>query len=196
MIKPLVVGRDIRKWAVDYKNKWLIYMHHGIDADRLPAVLAHLRHFKEQLESRATNQRWYELQQPQRRYVPAFEQPKIVFPDIAKQSRFAFDTTGAYLGNTAYIIPKNDPFLLGVLNSRAVEALYIVISAQVRGGYLRFIRQYAERIPVPNAPGPDRTAIAELAERCVAARGQGPEVAAWEAEIDARVARLYGLVVE
>ena len=39
----------------------------------------------------------------------------------------------------------------------------------------------------------DRAAIEVLAQNCLAAKGQGPQVAEWEAEINARVAKLYGL---
>jgi len=44
----------------------------------------------------------------------------------------------------------------------------------------------------PAAPAA-RQAIAQLAQQCVDAQGQGAQVAAWEAEIDERVARLFGL---
>ena len=50
-----------------------------------------------------------------------------------------------------------------------------------------------DQIPIPNASPAERNAIADLAQKCLDVRGQGPDVAAWEAEIDARVARLYGL---
>lgn len=43
------------------------------------------------------------------------------------------------------------------------------------------------------APADERTAIAALPQQCLDARGQGPQVKQWEAEIDERVARLYGL---
>lgn len=111
------------------------------------------------------------------------------------RTRFAIDLKGAYAANTGYFIPINDLYLLGVLNSAPVESFYREpkLNAQIRGGYLRFFKQYVEQIPIPNASSVERTAIADLAQRCLDARGQGPEVAAWEAEIDARVAWLYGL---
>lgn len=65
------------------------------------------------------------------------------------------------------------------------------MSAQVRGGYLRFFRQYVEQIPIPNAPAADRDAIAELVRKCLDAQGVG--CGEWEAEIDGRTAALYGL---
>ncbi len=191
LIKPFLTGKNIRKWDADTADKWLLYMHHGISVSDLPTVIEHLEPFREELEGRATKQEWYELQQPQMRYAPAFERPKIVFPDIAKSLRFAFDTTGAYLGNTAYFVAADDLYLLALLNSSAVERFYVELSAQIRGGYLRFFRQYVEQIPIPDARAADRDAIAELVQKCLDAKGVGCEE--WEAEIDGRVAALYGL---
>jgi len=191
VIKPFLTGRGIRKWDADAQDKWLIYMNHGVRTSHLPAVVEHLEPFRRELEGRATKQEWYELQQPQARYAAAFEKPKIVFPDIVKRPRFALDTTGAYSGDTTFLIPVADLYLLGLLNSASVENFFIEVGATVRGGYLRFKRQYVEQIPIPDAPAADRDAIAELVRKCLDAKGVGCEE--WEAEIDGRVAALYGL---
>jgi hypothetical protein len=47
------------------------------------------------------------------------------------------------------------------------------------------------RHPIPTASAAERSAIEGLVEKCLAARGEN--CGAWEAEINARVARLYGL---
>ncbi|MDR9405244.1 MAG: Eco57I restriction-modification methylase domain-containing protein, partial [Halothece sp. Uz-M2-17] len=102
IIKPLVVGKDIKKWSVDYKDQYLIYMYHGIDIEPFPAVIEHLQTYKERLENRATKQNWYELQQPQMRYSIFFDSEKIIFPDIAKKARFAIDVKYSYISDTSY----------------------------------------------------------------------------------------------
>jgi hypothetical protein len=101
-----------------------------------------------------------------------------------------------YMGDTTFFMPTNDIFLVGILNSSIIASFFASLGAQVRGGYLRFKRQYVEQIPIPDAPAAERKAIATLAQQCVEAKGQGAQVAACEAEIDARVARLYGLSEE
>ena len=53
-----------------------------------------------------------------------------------------------YCANTAYIVPVDDKFLLGILNSSLVQYYYSKISSSIRGGYFRFIRQYLETIPI------------------------------------------------
>ena len=186
------MGKDIGKWRVDYKDRWMIVTRIGVDIKRYAPVLAHLEQWQAALETRwDKGNHWWELRSCD--YYAAFDGPKIVFPDIAKEPRFAFDTTGAYLGNTGYVIPLDDKYLLGVLNSSAVKHFYISISAQVRGGYLRFIRQYVEQIPIPQASPADRATIAALVQQCLDAQGKGQGILAWEAEINERVARLYGL---
>jgi len=191
IIKPFLTGKNIRKWHADTQDKWLLYMHHDVNISGMEAIITHLKPFREDLEGRATKQEWCELQQPQMRYASAFEKSKIVFPDIAKRPRFALDYTGAYSGDTTFLIPADDPYLLGLLNSSAVENLFIEIGATVRGGYLRFKRQYVEQIPIPNARAAEREEISALVEKCLEAKGVGCEE--YEREIDERVAKLYGL---
>jgi hypothetical protein len=134
--------------------------------------------------------KWYEIQDNVA-YHAVFGSPKIVFPDIAKRPRFAYDPTGSYVGDTTFVVVADDLYLTGLLNSSAVESFFIEIGATVRGNYLRFKDQYVQQIPIPNAPGTDREAIAELVQKCLDAKGVGCEK--WEAEIDGRVAALYGL---
>ena len=204
LIKPLVMGRDIRRWAIEYEERWLIFTRRGVDFRSYPSIHKHLSQWRKQLEPKPPgwdnskkwpgrkpgSYKWYEIQD-EVAYFAQFEQPKIVFPDIAKEPRFAFDERRTYLGNTAYIIPVNDLYLLAVLNSQCVEDYYTELSAQVRGGYLRFIRQYVEQIPIPQASDTDRGAIGALTKKCLDAKGVDCE--AWEREIDERVSALFGL---
>lgn len=193
IIKPFLVGRNIRKYHANIRDKWLLYMYRGVDVSNLDAVLEHLELFRDRLEKRATKQEWYELQQPQMKYAAAFKQPKIVFPDIAKRPRFAFDSAGSFIGDTTFMIATEDLYTLGVLNSSIVENFFVEIGATVRGGYLRFKTQYVEHIPIPDAPAADREAIADLVQGCLDTKGVGREEQ--EREIDERVAKLYGVDV-
>jgi hypothetical protein len=190
-IKPFLTGKDIRRWSSEPSGRWLLYLPHGVDVAGYAAILHHLRPFKEKLERRATKQRWYELQQPQERFVSIYEKPKIVFPDIAKGTRFTLDEDGQFIANTAYAIATDDRYVLGVLNSATVETVYRNMSAQIRGGYLRFFTQHVERIPIPKASMSDRKQIADLVEECLRRKGQLCQDI--ESEINDRVAALFGV---
>ncbi len=151
IIKPLLNGRDIRKYQINYGNKHLIYAYHGVEIARFPAVEEHLRSFRQRLEKRATKQEWYELQQPQYRFSEYMDNPKIIFPDIGTTTRFALDTTGFYGTNTTYYLPVTDKFLLGILNSRLGQFYFVQVCAGLEGtgdNYLRFFGQYLSGFPV------------------------------------------------
>lgn len=152
IIKPLLNGRDVRRYQLEYKNIFLIYTYHGINIKKYPAVEAHLRPFKHRLEKRATKQAWYELQQPQLRFAPFMDGEKIIFPDIATAPRFALDEVGYYGSNTIYFIPRRDLYLLALLNSRVGHFYFSVVCAGLEGKnetYLRFFGQYLEGFPLP-----------------------------------------------
>lgn len=194
VIRPLVVGDDIRKWHIRPRDRWLIGTRIGVDIKRYPAIFAHLKQWQEELEKRwDKGEHWWELRACA--YYDAFDKPKIVFPDIAKKPRFTFDRSGAYLANTAYIIPVDDLFLLGLLNStpvwRFAEQTFSCLGDPEKGGRFRFIYQSMEKIPIPDASDADKQAISALVQKCLDARGVDCE--AWEREIDERVSALYGL---
>lgn len=197
IIKPLVVGDDVRKWSILPRRRWLLYMYHGIDAEEIPAVIEHLRPYKDRLEARATKQQWYELQQPQMAYVQAFNSPKIIYPEIASSPRFAFDRSAMFPNNKAFVIPTTDLYLLGVLNSAPAWA-YLKSKCSVLGdadrrGRLELRAIYMSKLPIPRASDGDRAAIADLAQRCLDSSKPSKELTDCEREIDERVAALYGV---
>lgn len=194
-IKPLVIGDDIRKWTVSEKNRYLLYMHHGIDIKDLTAVINYLKPYQQRLEQRATKQAWYELQQPQMRYSTEFTQHKIVYPIIAKEPRFTLDKSGAFMNDATFSIPTNDLFLLGILNSASVwsylKQICAVLGDSDKGGRLNMKAIYLNKLPIPNTNEINRKSISKLVQKCLDAKGVGCE--AWEKEIDVRVVKLYGL---
>ncbi len=215
VIKPWLRGRDIKRWRVDWCGLYVIYIRNGGDAGvthpwenirietdardlfrkTYPAIHDHLSQFEPALRKRQDQGRfWWELRACA--YYEAFEKPKIVYPDIAKRPEFVFDFEGRYGGNTLYIIPTNELFLLGVLNSPVVHFFYSKISSTVRGGYFRFIATYMSQIPIPNANSEQRETMESLVRQLLDARGMGPQVAAWERELNEIVYRLYDLTEE
>ena len=196
IIKPLIVGDVVRKWHIDQRGQWIIAAAIGVNISKYPAIYKHLQEWRTRLAARSDQGNyWYELRSCV--YYDAFEKPKIVFPDIAKDSRFTLDSSGAYVDMTAFVIPQKDLYLLGVLNSSLVwqylRQTAAVLGDAEKGGRLRLKRIYMRSLPIPNAPTTDHTAITALTQKCLDAKGQGANVAQWEAEIDERVARLYGL---
>lgn len=168
IIKPFVVGRDIKRYRVDFQERYIILTRIGTPIERYPAIFAHLQRFQSKLEARwDKGNHWWELRSCD--YYEEFEKPKIIFPDIAKSSQFAIDSNGFYTANTTYIMPteSNQFYLVALLNSPLIEFFFQSISAFIRGDYLRFIFQYVTQIPIRSiaftTPQEERTALVNKA---------------------------------
>jgi hypothetical protein len=176
LIKPLVVGDDIRHFEIHSRQRYLLYMSHGLDIRRYPAIERHLSEFRSDLKKRATDQAWYELQQPSPALVPLLERPKIIYPIIGKEPRFVLDEDGFYLNDKAFLLPTGDWYLLAVLNSTpAFEHLKTVCSIlgdESKGGRLEFRAIYMETLPVPDAPAKDREKVGALAQEAQRLHGE------------------------
>lgn len=182
LIKPVLFGSSIRRYSVPPSNEFLIYTPHDTDISKYPSIAERLSTYRalppakdgkpRGLDFRAANPKWYELQQPQTAYVPHFESPKVVYPDIAMEARFAYDDSGAYLEMTCFGVAGADHYLLGVLNSST--ALWYLRNkvAKIMGGFLRFKAQYLEMLPIPDASEADRKQVGGLARQAQALHGE------------------------
>jgi len=150
LIEPLTKGTDISRYRVADRDRYLIYAYQGVDVDSYPAIRNHLAEYRGQIGATATDEGWYELQQPQEEYRDFFENPKIVYPDISKECSFAMDTAGQYPANTCYFIPSDSYALLAVLNSSPVNWYYQYVTSEYRGGYQRSFTHAIREIPLPS----------------------------------------------
>lgn len=167
VIKPLITGDDVRRYEIHYRGLHLLYMNHGINIKRYPALRRHLEPYRNQLEARATQQAWYELQQPQAAYTRLFDKPKIMYPEIGKHSRFVMDAHGYFCNNKVFALSGADWYLLGVLNSASafdyLKGTCSVLGDEMKGGRLEFRTIYMEKLPIPDAPTNERETVARLA---------------------------------
>ena len=203
IIKPWLRGKDVKRWQVNWARLHVIFPRRGIKIEDYPAVKAYLSQFKKQLTPgiaggrKAGSYQWYEIQD-NTAYYSEFEKPKIVYPDIAVSPQFAYDESGAYGGNTMYIVPTKEMWLLGLLNSKAVFWFYTKTSTQIRGGFVRFIAQYVSQIPIPAIKPAQKASISKIVDQTLAAKRTDPDadVSALENEIDQLVYLLYNLTPE
>ena len=209
IIKPFLAGRDIKRYQTPVVDKYLIFSRRGIVIADYPAVLNYLMQFKERLMPcpkdwegkwkgrKQGTYKWYELQDAVD-YYSEFEKPKLTLPDIAVKNQVTLDLIGSYCVNTAYIIVSEKKGLLAILNSTLVLYFYGNITSSIRGGYLRFIRQYLEQIPIATLTLEQNSQLETLTNQILTAKATDPtaDTAAAEAEIDRLVYALYGLTPE
>jgi hypothetical protein len=183
LIKPFAQGTHLRPWYIEPSGEFLIFTRRGTPIEDYPSIRAYFEQFKKHLEPKPDDwqgtekwsgrkpgpYQWYEIQDSVD-YWPALEETKIVWPDICKLPRFSLDRGKRFLGNTAFCIPTDDFYLLGVLNSWATW-FFLSKTAQplrLRGDrwQYRLFTQFTENIPIPEASDADRALIAGLAELC------------------------------
>lgn len=169
ILKPLIRGRDVKRWNIDYQNLYLIFTRQGIDINKYPAIKNYLMQYKERLTpgvkgGRASGSyKWYEIQATIS-YYQFFERPKIIYPDIFEKPSFVIDKNNLYIVNTLYFISTEELWLCGLLNSSIFEWFYSFISNKIRGGYLRAFTDYMEQIPIPKAEEKEKKVIEKLVE--------------------------------
>lgn len=211
LIKPFLAGRDIKRYQVPKTDNYLILVKNGQTnemrgkkdpwewlSETYPAVANYLSQFEKKAKARYDQgEYWWELRACA--YYDEFEKPKIMLPDISLRGNFAFDESGGkYLANTAYMIESDELKLLGILSSSVTDFFYRNISSSYRGGYLRFIYQYLEQIPIPETDDKHDKFLSEKVSQILTAKKENPEAdtTKLEAEIDRLVYELYGLSEE
>jgi hypothetical protein len=212
IIKPWLRGRDIRKWKAEWAGLYLINIPSSankrwpwsnaktekkardIFKQTYPAIHDHLSQWEDKLRKRDDQGKfWWELRSCI--YYSEFERPKIIYPDIAKSPKFTWDESKALLGNTAYIIPTDEIWLTGLLNSSLIWWFYHHMSSTIQSGYVRFIAQYMEQIPIPKISGTQQASFVKLVQKAFS-NFESPDVPRLEEEIDQLVYKLYNLTPE
>ena len=176
IIVPLAKGDDVRKWHIRDKGRWLILTKTGVPIKRYPAIFAHLKKWEKELKARKDQgNQWWELRTCS--YYDVFSNPKIVYPEIARESRFALDSGSIYPLKTVFSMPSSDRFLLGVLNSKAtwhyLKNTCSSLGDPEKGGRLLMQAIYLETLPIPSATPEQQTTLANLVERILAATKVG-----------------------
>ena len=163
ILKPFLHGQDLRRWHVDTPHQWLIFTHRRIAINDYPAILKHLEKYREPLSKRKGKQEWYELP-VSIGDAERFAQPKLVCPDTYNHQTFAVDTAGYYYGKTSYLIPTEETWLCGLLNSRTVEWFYSQVSKQLTIDPLRARSGYIQQIPIPDLMSTQKALITKLVD--------------------------------
>ena len=171
VLKPFLHGRDIRRWQVARPDSWLIFTSRRIEINRYPAIQKHLEKYRSALSKRAGKQKWYELPAT-KSDAEHFTQTKLVCPNSYDHQTFAVDTDGFYCGDTCYLIPTEETWLCGLLNSRAVEWFYSQASNQLTGDYLRARSRYMQEIPIPDLTSTQKAVIGKIVDYLIYLQGQ------------------------
>lgn len=130
LIRPILRGRDIKRYDYEWAGLWLINIHNGygakprINIDNFPKLKLYLDKFEPKLSKRSDRGATpYNLRNCA--YLEEFEKEKILCARMVQSPKFAYDTNNNIPDNTAYCITgANLKFLLAFLNSIGVYKIF------------------------------------------------------------------------
>ena len=160
IIRPILRGKDIKRYGYDFADLYLINTHNGvkekgikpINIEDYPAIKAHLDSYYSQLEARADQgDTPYNLRNCA--YIEDFSKQKIIYPDISEKLNFQIIEEEIYFNNTIYFITSETEdldYLLKFLNSNLIDWYYKTLSVQLGEKAVRMFTIYVLNIPIPN----------------------------------------------
>ena len=157
LIRPILRGRDIKRYGYNWADLWLINTHNGIkgklpriDVEEYTAIKAHLDQYWPKLKNRADKgDTPYNLRNCA--YLDLFFQPKICWKAVGKNLAFAIVESGTFLTAPASFISAGqfNEYILAFLCSN-VGTYFIYKNSDTTGaGDIMLNIQSLIRFPVP-----------------------------------------------
>ena len=205
LIKPVLRGRNLKKWKTKSTGYYLIFTRQGIDIEQYPAIKQYLNQYREELEPKQSrgqkhgramgNYKWYEIQ-ANTAYYRDFDNPKIFYTETAKSLYGCYDTTQTFGLKTTYFISTSDLSLLAILNSQLFDWYarhkFQSLNDPWAGGRLIFKKVSMKNVPIANRSTAQKAVLTDLVEQ-ILADPESDGVREIEKKIDELVYQLYGL---
>lgn len=204
LLKPLTTHHIARRFKVLASDRpiQILYPHEvvqrrrAVDLERYPRSQSYLEAHRAALEGRKyvieAGREWYEIWVPQD--PDAWDQPKLIFRDIAEEPTFWIDLDGSVVNGDCYWLICQNPAQTDLLwlaaavgNSTFIERFYdLRFNNKLYAGRRRFITQYVEKFPLPDPNSHLGKAIIAKAKR-IYDRTPSPEATHLQTEMDAMV---------
>lgn len=188
VLKPFLRGRDVKRWRVEFADQYLIRIESSEnvghpwsgkpdkDAERsfaktYPAIHKYFETMRKDLIKRYDQGRYFwELRSCD--YWREFEQPKILYQEIATYQAFAWDDSGAYTNNKTFLIPGASRLALTVLNSPVSWWFLDKVASKLQGGAYAMQTPYVGQVPICPATAEQQCQCEQLAEALIWLHGR------------------------
>jgi hypothetical protein len=205
ILKPILRGRDLKKYSFDYQKLYLICTHNGLKKrlNRIdvvkdyPTLLEHhFSKYQHQLEIRHNKgDHWTNIRSCA--YLEDIEKEKIIWGELSDRPKFAFDETGVFYPDATlfFMVGKDLKYLLAILNSKLGEWYFNQIATTSGMGTNRWKKYKIEQLPIKVAPETAQKPIIALVEAILAQKKVDSSVSTADLEgmIDRLVYELYDL---
>jgi adenine-specific DNA-methyltransferase len=158
IVRKVLSGKDIKRYKYRWNDDWVIstFPSLKLDINEYPRVEKYLSTFRKRLAQsgekgsrKKTKHKWFETQDTIA-YYEKFEEPKIVWGNLATSAQFAIAPAGMYINAPSPLITPAENYLLGILNSKLAD-FYIRLLGVVRaGGYFEYKPMFVEQLPIPS----------------------------------------------
>ncbi|NUO20419.1 Eco57I restriction-modification methylase domain-containing protein [bacterium] len=203
LIKPLIRGREIKRWVVEFEDTYLINTHNGLTRENIPrvnvvrdhpSIFSHLKKYQEQLTIRRDQgDHWTNLRNCA--FFKDFDKPKIVWIVLSDKPKFAYDIEGFFTNDsTFFMVGNNLKYMLAVLNSSLTEWYFSALAPTSGMGTTMWKKAYLENIPIKEADGATVTAVENLVDYIICERksnGASAPYYFFERVVNAAVYELY-----
>ncbi len=155
LIRPILRGRDIKRYGYEWAGLWLIATHNGIKGqlerihiEDYPAVKAHLDKYWDEISKRSDKgDTPYNLRNCA--YWGDFLKPKIVYPNMTKYMPFVYDEKRYVTNQKCFIITGELlPYLAAFLNSSLFKFCFRDSFPELQGGTREMSKIFFDKIPV------------------------------------------------
>ena len=178
LIRPILRGRDIKRYGYNWANLWLINTHNGIRGklervhiEDYPAIKAHLDQYWDRISKRADKgDTPYNLRNCA--YLEDFSKPKIVWGEISDRSKFAYESDGLCVpeATTFLMIGKDLPYLLCMLNSPLAEWFFSKVGTTTGVGTVRWKKYTILELLIPRPNKNTLNTTERLVDDCIKSR--------------------------
>jgi adenine-specific DNA-methyltransferase len=203
IIRPILRGRDIKRYTHDFADLWIIatFPSLKIDIERYPAIKEHLLGFgygrlNQSGESGArkkTNNQWFETQDSIM-YWEDFSKQKIIYPEITKFLNFYHDTSGFYVNNKCFILTGTHIYYLtAFLNSSLFKFCFKNNFPELLGGTRELRKIFIEEVPIVEIDDTIEAKCEGLINKIYLLRSNHMSTKYIEEELDDLIFNLYNL---
>jgi len=155
LIRPILRGRDIKRYGYVNNGLYLINTHNGIrgklpriDINDYPAVKAHLDQYWERIANRADKgDTPYNLRNCA--YLEDFNKPKITWGNLNLQGTYAYAPKGMFINAPSPFIATDNIAILHILNSKIADYYIRSLGVTRNGGYFEYKPMFVDKLPIP-----------------------------------------------
>ena len=199
IIRPILRGRDIRRYSYQWSNLWIINTHNGIkgELERVhiedyPAIKQHIdRHWDKVVKRADQGDTPYNLRNCA--YLDLLSQPKIIWGEISDKSKFCIDRLGEFAPEATTFMLSGDNllYLLAFLNCSISEYLFSTIGTTTGVGTVRWKKYKILELPIPRY---DTSKLyTDLINACKNAVETREATTIYEKRINSIIYQIYGL---